>query len=578
MYRFKKNIGVKNDSPNTKVESLTKGLKIPLSIKKKLLFGEAFKAELNENLRCASDEKEKQMFRKVLSGPIIRKYKLIGEVRQLISHKMHKKHRSNQNFKQYERKKRNERLTYIIRHQIQEFLERDCNSKMCPGKKDFVKYGKFKKQKRLLLDTLYNLHKKFTEERENIKISYASFRRHKPFWIVSPRNKDRETCACVKHANIDLMIKRLFALQLVETGSSEELINKVVCDPTKKDCMFGRCATCNIKQYKCKLRELHAPITFQQWQTVKEKKTIKGKEREIKRTVKLEREDIVQNAFKTLNLQLHSFKRHVFTMRHQSEQLRQKKLSLGPDEILIQVDFSENYVIKYSHEIQSMHFGASKRQISLHTGLYYFHDQDKRSTRSQCFCSVSDTLDHQAYAVWAHLDKILRDISSTFPQTKSIHFFSDGPTSQYKNRFNLFFLQARVPMIFKSAENLSWNYSESGHGKGPMDGIGGTLKRKADALVLRGQDITTAADFVKKLGDSCIQLWEVTESEINKVKMEMPQKQPPVPCMLLVRQAVWNKGEENKIRLRELSCFACHFSVDCQHFSLKTYNLACILF
>nr|CAI5865629.1 unnamed protein product [Callosobruchus analis] len=37
--------------------------------------------------------------------------------------------------------------------------------------------------------------------------------------------------------------------------------------------------------------------------------------------------------------------------------------------ILVHIDFSENYVCKYSCEVQSAHFGGSKPQITLHTAV-----------------------------------------------------------------------------------------------------------------------------------------------------------------------------------------------------------------
>lgn len=40
------------------------------------------------------------------------------------------------------------------------------------------------------------------------------------------------------------------------------------------------------------------------------------------------------------------------------------------NEVMVHVDFAENYDCKLNREIQSMHFGASKRQITLHTGIY----------------------------------------------------------------------------------------------------------------------------------------------------------------------------------------------------------------
>ena len=38
-------------------------------------------------------------------------------------------------------------------------------------------------------------------------------------------------------------------------------------------------------------------------------------------------------------------------------------------------------------------------------------------------------------------------------------------------------------------KNGTWNFHESGHGKGAPDGIGGALKRAANLKVLHGKDI-----------------------------------------------------------------------------------------
>ena len=43
---------------------------------------------------------------------------------------------------------------------------------------------------------------------------------------------------------------------------------------------------------------------------------------------------------------------------------------------------------------------------------------------------------------------------------------------------------------------FSWNFCESGHGKGAMDGVGGSMKRTADAFVLHGNDIMSVEDFI----------------------------------------------------------------------------------
>lgn len=85
------------------------------------------------------------------------------------------------------------------------------------------------------------------------------------------------------------------------------------------------------------------------------------------------------------------------------------------------IDFSEHYNAKCSSEIQSMHFGASRKQIALHTVVCYLNDGEKIIPKS--FCTVSDNLAHQSFAVWAHLDSGLESLSKEFPQTEVVHLF-----------------------------------------------------------------------------------------------------------------------------------------------------------
>lgn len=69
--------------------------------------------------------------------------------------------------------------------EVRKFLEAHENSTICPGKHDTITRNGVKKQKRYLNNTLKNLQIKFNTT-HNVKISYASFCRLRPFWIVNP--------------------------------------------------------------------------------------------------------------------------------------------------------------------------------------------------------------------------------------------------------------------------------------------------------------------------------------------------------------------------------------------------------
>lgn len=53
----------------------------------------------------------------------------------------------------------------------------------------------------------------------------------------------------------------------------------------------------------------------------------------------------------------------------------------------------------------------------------------------------------------------------------------------------------------------TWNFLESGHGKGAADGVGVVIKRAADkAVETRGKDIICANDIVNELKDLTVKL------------------------------------------------------------------------
>jgi len=93
--------------------------------------------------------------------------------------------------------------------QKSEFLERDDNSRATTGKRDTLTRKKVKMQKRFLNETLYSLWRKFKNEHPQLKISYSMLCKNRPFWIVRPTVRDRDTCLCKTHATTQLMADKL---------------------------------------------------------------------------------------------------------------------------------------------------------------------------------------------------------------------------------------------------------------------------------------------------------------------------------------------------------------------------------
>jgi hypothetical protein len=116
-------------------------------------------------------------------------------------------------------------------------------------------------------------------------------------------------------------------------------------------------------------------------------------------------------------------------------------------------------------------------------------------TKGQTFFTVSDSLNHGPAGIWIHLKPILKGIKNDNPGIKRVEIFSDGPTTQYKQKGNFYLFATALAAL--RYEEAAWNLFEAGHGKGVPDAVGGSIKRNADQKVKYGRDITSPKTFVE---------------------------------------------------------------------------------
>ena len=172
---------------------------------------------------------------------------------------------------------------------VEDFLTRDDNSRLTTGKKQTVTKNKVKEQKRLLQDAMTNLHEKFCAEYPSNDISYVTFTRYRPFWVRQPTAKDRETCLCRKHENVQLAVDKLYQLGALKVNHSEELLEEICCSVERKQCMFRECESCVNRCIKfidkCLLKD-DSMIVWSEWETVSQTYTKDGEEKTTKVTKK----------------------------------------------------------------------------------------------------------------------------------------------------------------------------------------------------------------------------------------------------------------------------------------------------
>lgn len=257
-------------------------------------------------------------------------------------------------------------------------------------------------------------------------------------------------------------------------------------------------------------------ITLKQWTIVSET-IIDGKTKHSRKsrkykinTSKVPPKDVILLEKSECSLCMHQL-----NIVHQHNNLKLLKDQLSQQECIIHMNFSENYNTKLGEEIQAFHFGGSRTQITLHTVVIYTRNADNTLSTS-CHCSFSNNLSHGPAAIWAHLKPIL----DLLPEKVTyIHFLSDGPVTQYRNKTMFFILATQLALLFPNIARFSWNYHEAGHGKGAPDGVGAVCKRTADRCVSMGQDVASLDILVKIIQENCpsIKTYIINDDDIKHV-------------------------------------------------------------
>ncbi|WAR26590.1 hypothetical protein MAR_012294 [Mya arenaria] len=411
-----------------------------------------------------------------------------------------------------------------MKTKVKALLERDDTSRITSDKQATITRNGVKMQKRLLNGDLINLYKKY--ESEGNKISYSMFCKLRPFWIVKPTEKDRDTCLCKLHENLNYKIQTRYKENMVHSKDANK-----------------------IRIAKMQMGNM--------WKNQRIDKEKDGKKKVVNKTVKEKVQGTKETLEDELNKELSRACRHVFNIRHQYKSLKYLQQKMSHEEIMVHIDFSEKYNTKYANEIHSVHFGASKQQISLHTGIAYLGD-DK-----VLFCSVSDCLKHGPAAIWAHLAPVITYLK-TRKRFSVIHFANDGPTTQYRNKPNFYLWCTKV---FDYGCTLStWNFLEAAHGKGAADGVGAAVKRAADKQVHTYQkDITSGREFVANVQQcSSVMMFYVEEQSILELESQLPTSLKPLPDTMKIHQLITDYRSE--IAHRVVSCF-CRRPVICSCFS-----------
>ena len=248
------------------------------------------------------------------------------------------------------------------------------------------------------------------------------------------------------------------------------------------------------------------------------------------------------------------FRAHVNRIKNQYTQLRQLKDNLPDDDIIMQMGFAEDYRCRSQQEVQSAYWNPE--QVTIHPMVFYYKKESSLLHKS--IVAISAEPKHDAGTVFAILKKVIPFIKSEVGAFNQIHYWTDSPTSQYRNK-TIFSVVNRHEETFDA--KAVWNYFEAGHGKGPCNGIGGTSKRLADEAVKQEKvSIQDASDFMKwaeenQLGSAIKFLFVDKKNTEESRAFLMAQSENLKPVKGTVKIHSVFSPAVNEIWAREVSCY-----------------------
>lgn len=204
------------------------------------------------------------------------------------------------------------------------------------------------------------------------------------------------------------------------------LMEASVCSMDNGDCMLRRCNACPPKDL---LETLVSACCshLQDQQEVEYKKWV-ATDKSTLLTVRTEPDEFVEDLVNVI----YDLTSHHFTSKTQAQYLKAVKASLPPDEVLIIMDFAENYSFIVQDAAQMYHWNNS--QATLHPMVVY-HKPEGSGDGIVCtsYCVISDGMSHSTSAVHLFLKRLLAEVKQHM-NVKSVTYFTDGAGSQYKNK------------------------------------------------------------------------------------------------------------------------------------------------
>ena len=152
--------------------------------------------------------------------------------------------------------------------------------------------------------------------------------------------------------------------------------------------------------------------------------------------------------------------------------LQNLKSNLLINEVIVLLDFSENFSFIIQGKSQGFYWESS--QCTVHPFVVYQEKSDDDEITHKSFCFLCPNTKHNTSMVYTFISALMPKIKSFTPELSKIYSYSDGCTGQYKKRFNFINLCYHKMNFDVECE---WLFFATSHGKSACDRIGGVVKK-----------------------------------------------------------------------------------------------------
>ena len=337
---------------------------------------------------------------------------------------------------------------------------------------------------KILKLTCKQIRQKFLDEHPWVKIGQTAFNRLKPIGIKLMRHAKSYQCLCDVCDNVSMLLSSIKQSMLRSGMASpiqfDDLLaftKTSVCDLNSVECVERQCSTCNSHSLLKPMftdwlqSDDNIKISYMNWTRVSE--LVNGKT--ISKIRKVEKTKSRADIFTDLLEMFVNYPSHLKNAVSQLKSYKKCKMSLRDDEVLVVVDFAENYVCKQYAEAQSAYY--SRNSVTLHPMVAIF-SQDSDIIRDSVVV-ISEDLRHDSSAVKVFIQTLAYYIQTKHPHINHLIIWSDGCSSQYKSRQPM----NNIAKAFCTDFKVTWNFFGSRHGKGEADGESAVVKNYLDTVV-----------------------------------------------------------------------------------------------